>query len=51
MSVLERIVDATRDEVERRRERVPLAELEAALARPAGAAPVRGGAGAARASR
>ena len=32
MSVLDRIVDATRDELDRRRERVPLARLEAALA-------------------
>ena len=31
MSVLERIVEATRDELERRREAVPLARLEAAL--------------------
>ena len=31
MSVLDRIVEATRDEVERRREVTPLAELEAAL--------------------
>jgi indole-3-glycerol phosphate synthase len=31
MSVLERIVEDTRDEVHRRRERVPLARLEAAL--------------------
>jgi indole-3-glycerol phosphate synthase len=32
LSVLDRIVEATRDEVERRRELVPLARLEAALA-------------------
>ena len=31
MSVLDRIVEATRDEVERRREIVPLSQLEAAL--------------------
>ncbi|MDP9385493.1 MAG: indole-3-glycerol phosphate synthase TrpC [Actinomycetota bacterium] len=31
MSVLERIVESTREEVERRREAVPLAQLEAAL--------------------
>ena len=31
MSVLDRIVEATRDEVERRREITPLAQLEAAL--------------------
>ena len=37
MSVLERIVEDTRDEVGRRRERVPLARLEAAIAeRPEG---------------
>jgi len=33
MNVLDRIVDDTREEVARRRERVPLAELEAALGR------------------
>jgi indole-3-glycerol phosphate synthase len=33
MNVLDRIVDDTRDEVARRRERVPLAELEAAIGR------------------
>jgi indole-3-glycerol phosphate synthase len=32
LSVLDRIVEATRDEVERRRETVPLSQLEAALA-------------------
>ena len=31
MSVLDRIVEATREEVERRREERPIAELEAAL--------------------
>jgi indole-3-glycerol phosphate synthase len=37
VSVLERIVEDTRDEVDRRREAVPLARLEAAIAaRPAG---------------
>jgi indole-3-glycerol phosphate synthase len=33
MNVLDRIVDDTRDEVARRRERVPLADLEAAIGR------------------
>ena len=44
MSVLDRIVEATRDEVERRRELVPLAALEAALGERPRAAPVPGGA-------
>ncbi|HSD77985.1 MAG TPA: indole-3-glycerol phosphate synthase TrpC [Solirubrobacteraceae bacterium] len=34
MNVLDRIVDATREEVERRRREVPLAELERHLSRP-----------------
>src|SRR3954453_3820232 len=34
MSVLDRIVDATREDVARRREAVPLAELEGRLAAP-----------------
>src|SRR3954463_2542523 len=39
MSVLDRIVDATREDVARRREAVPLAELEGRLAAPRGDRP------------
>jgi indole-3-glycerol phosphate synthase len=41
MSVLDRIVDATRDDVARRREAVPLAELEGRLAAPRDDRPFR----------
>src|SRR3954467_14637731 len=41
MSVLDRIVDATRGEVARRREAVPLAELEGRLAAPRDDRPFR----------
>jgi indole-3-glycerol phosphate synthase len=41
MSVLDRIVDATREDVARRREAVPLAELEGRLAAPRDDRPFR----------